>query len=182
MRTIAILLILSKRQAYNLLVSLEVHIMHISTITLPEMQLAGLPVAPSDLAPEAILPAAWTAFLAREGELGEHNGVRYGVSVPQVDGAQIECVAVEVADLSTLPPGMIGIRVPARRYALMTHRGPMVHAAASRVTGTAAMEQLGMQADDEGIRLERYDRRYTPTLDDGARPDNAYDILVPLHG
>ena len=105
-----------------------------------------------------------------------------GVTMRQDNGEQVECVAVEVADLDQLPPGMIGIQVPARRYALMTHRGPMVHAQASRVTGTAAMEQLGMEADEEGIRLERYDRRYTPTVDDGARPDNAYDILVPLYG
>lgn len=164
--------------------------MHISTITLPEMKLAGLPVVVPTSVPtsapasqqEADLPEIWKAFLARESELGEHNGVRYGVSLPQADGVKVECVAVEVADLEKLPPGMIGIHVPARRYALMTHRGPMVHAQASRVTGTAAMEQLGMEADEEGIRLERYDRRYTPTLDDGARPENAYDILVPLYG
>ena len=131
---------------------------------------------------EAALPETWKAFLARESELGEHNGVRYGVTLRRDDGEQVECVAVEVADLDQLPPGMIGIAVPARRYALMTHRGPMVHAQASRVTGTAAMEQLGMEADEEGVRLERYDRRYTPTVDDGARPDNAYDILVPLYG
>lgn len=156
--------------------------MHISTITLPEMKLAGLPSVVPASAPETELPEVWKAFLAREAELGEHNGVRYGVTLRQDNGEQVECVAVEVADLDQLPPGMIGIRVPARRYALMTHRGPMVHAQASRVTGTAAMEQLGMEADEEGIRLERYDRRYTPTVDDGARPDNAYDILVPLYG
>lgn len=156
--------------------------MHISTVTLPEMKLAGLPVAAPASVLETALPEIWKAFLARESELGEHNGIRYGVSLPQFDGVQIECVAVEVADLNKLPPGMIGFCVPARRYALMTHRGPMVHAQASRVTGTAAMEQLGMEADEEGIRLERYDGRYTPTLDDGARPDNAYDILVPLYG
>ncbi|MEM8513329.1 AraC family transcriptional regulator [Massilia sp. MP_M2] len=156
--------------------------MHISTITLPEMKLAGLPAVAPISAPETESPEIWKAFLAREGELGEHNGVRYGVTLRRDDGEQVECVAVEVADLDQLPPGMIGIRVPARRYALMTHRGPMLHAQASHATGTAAMEQLGMQADEEGIRLERYDRRYTPTVDDGARPDNAYDILVPLYG
>ena len=156
--------------------------MHISTITLPEMKLAGLPAVVPVSGPETDFPEIWKAFLAREAELGEHNGVRYGVTLRQDNGEQVECVAVEVADLDQLPPGMIGIRVPARRYALMTHRGPMVHAQASRVTGTAAMEQLGMEADEEGIRLERYDRRYTPTVDDGARPDNAYDILVPLYG
>ena len=37
-----------------------------------------------------------------------------------------------------------------------------------------------MARDEEGWRIERYDRRYTPSLHDGNRPDNAYDILIPL--
>lgn len=156
--------------------------MHISTVTLPEMKLAGLPVAGPSTVLETALPEVWKTFLEREGELGEHNGMRYGVCVHHGNGVLVECVAVEVADLNNLPPGMIGIRVPSRRYALMTHRGPMAHAQATCNTGTAAMEQLGMEADEEGVRLERYDRRYTPTMHDGARPDNAYDILVPLYG
>jgi len=156
--------------------------MHISTVNLPEMKLAGLPVAGPSTVLETALPEAWKTFLEREVELGKHNGMRYGVCVQKKDGVQLECVAVEVADLNNLPAGMIGIRVPARRYALMTHRGPMVHAQATCVTGSAAMEQLGMDADEEGVRLERYDRRYTPTVHDGARPDNAYDILIPLYG
>jgi AraC family transcriptional regulator len=149
--------------------------MHISTVTLPEMKLAGLPVAGPASVLETELPAIWKSFLAREGELGKTDGLHYG-------GVKLECIAVEVADLNNLPPGMIGIRIPERRYALMTHRGPMVHAQASTVTGIATMEQLGMEEDEDGIRLERYDRRYTPTVDDDARPDNAYDILVPLYG
>lgn len=156
--------------------------MHISTVTLPEMKLAGLPIAGPSSVLETELPQIWKTFLEREGELGEHNGLRYGVCLQCRNGVQVECVAVEVADLNNLPPGMVGIRIPARRYALMTHRGPMAHAKATCVTGTAAMEQLGMEADEDGIRLERYDRRYTPTMHDGARPDNAYDILIPLYG
>lgn len=156
--------------------------MHISTVTLPEMKLAGLPFAGPTAALETAMPEVWKAFLEREGELGEPSGMRYGVCLQQKNGVQVECIAVEVADLNNLPPGMVGIRVPARRYALMTHRGPMVHAPATCATGAAAIEQLGMDPDEDGIRLERYDRRYTPTVDDGARPDNAYDILIPLYG
>ena len=68
------------------------------------------------------------------------------------------------------------------RYAMLTHRGPMARVQATYVTGFAAIEQLGMAQDPEGFRLERYDRRYTPTVHDDARPDNAYDILIPLYG
>ena len=156
--------------------------MHISTVTLPEMKLAGLPVAGPASVLETELPEIWKNFLAREAELGETDGLHYGFRMPQYGGMKLECIAVQVADLNNLPPGMIGIRIPERRYALMTHRGPMVHAQASTVTGIATMEQLGMEEDEDGIRLQRYDRRYTPTVDDDARPDNAYDILIPLYG
>lgn len=154
--------------------------MHISTVTLPEMKLAGLPLAGplSDL--EADLPDIWSTFLERESELGETNGLRYGVRLQDKQGVRIECIAAEVSDLNALPPGMIGIRVPERRYAMLTHRGPVTRVQATYLTGYATIEQLGMVPDEEGWRIERYDRRYTPALDDGNRPDNAYDILIPL--
>ncbi|SFD01928.1 GyrI-like domain-containing protein [Massilia yuzhufengensis] len=154
--------------------------MHISTLTLPEMKLAGLPLAGPQSVLEADLPDIWSTFIERESELGESSGLRYGVRLQEKEGVHLACVAAEVADLNHLPPGMIGIRIPARRYAMLTHRGPMARVEASYLTGFAAMEQLGMVPDEEGWRIERYDRRYTPSLDDGNRPDNAYDILIPL--
>jgi len=154
--------------------------MHISTVTLPEMKLAGLPLAGPFSVLEADMPDIWSAFLERESELGETNGLRYSVSLQDKDGVHIECVAAEVADLNNLPPGMIGIRLPERRYAMLTHRGPVTRVQATYLTGYAAIEQLGMVQDEEAWRIERYDRRYTPTLHDGNRPDNAYDILIPL--
>ncbi|WP_040787171.1 GyrI-like domain-containing protein [Massilia niastensis] len=156
--------------------------MHISTVTLPEMKLAGLPLAGPLSVLETDMPEIWKAFLEREQELGETNGFRYGVSLQESAGVHIECVAAEVADLNNLPPGMIGIRIPARRYAMLTHRGPMARAQATYVTGFAAIEQLGMAHDTDAWRLERYDRRYTPTVHDVTRTDNAYDILIPLYG
>ncbi|RZA36796.1 MAG: AraC family transcriptional regulator [Lysobacteraceae bacterium] len=154
--------------------------MHISTVTLPEMKLAGLPLAGPMSVLEADLPDIWSSFLERESELGDTNGLRYGVSLQDKDGVRVECVAVEVDDLNKLPPGMIGVRIPGRRYAMLTHRGPVTRVQATYLTGYAAIEQLGMMQDEEGWRIERYDRRYTPMLDDGNRPDNAYDILIPL--
>jgi AraC family transcriptional regulator len=154
--------------------------MHISTVTLPEMKLAGLPLAGPFSVLEADMPDIWNSFLERESELGETNGLRYGVSLQEKDGVHIECVAAEVADLNNLPPGMIGIRIPERRYAMLTHRGPVTRVQATYLTGFAAIEQLGMVQDEEAWRIERYDRRYTPALHDGNRPDNAYDILIPL--
>ena len=154
--------------------------MHISTVTLPEMKLAGLPLAGPLPALETDMPETWRAFLEREAELGKTNGLRYGVSLQEKYGVRVECIAAEVSDLNTLPPGMIAIRIPERRYAMLTHRGPMARVQASYLTGYAAIEQLGMVQDEEGWRLERYDGRYTPTLHEGERPDNAFDVLIPL--
>ena len=154
--------------------------MHISTVTLPEMKLAGLPLAGPLSELEADMPDIWSTFLERESELGETNGLRYGVSLQDKQGVRIECIAAEVPDLNSLPPGMIGIRIPERRYAMLTHRGPVTRVQATYLTGHATIEQLGMVPDEEGWRIERYDRRYTPTLHDGNRPNNAYDILIPL--
>jgi predicted transcriptional regulator YdeE len=156
--------------------------MHITTVTLPEMKLACLPFAGPFASLETEMPAIWAAFLEREAELGETNGLRYGVNLQDKDGVHIECVGGEIADLNVLPEGMIGLRIPARRYAALTHRGPMSGVQATYITGHAAMEQLGMRHDPDGWRLERYDKRFTPTVDDGARPDNAFDILIPLIG
>ncbi len=154
--------------------------MHISTVNLPEMKLAGLPLAGPLSVLEADMPDIWSSFLERENELGQTNGLRYGVSLQDRDGVRVECIAAEVDDLNKLPPGMIAIRIPERRYAMLTHRGPVTRVEATYLTGFAAIEQLGMVQDEEGWRIERYDRRYTPSLDDGNRPDNAYDILIPL--
>jgi AraC family transcriptional regulator len=144
------------------------------------MKLAGLPLAGPLSILEADMPDIWSTFLERESELGETNGLRYAVSLQDKDGVRIECVAAEVADLNNLPSGMVGIRIPERRYAMLTHRGPMTRVQATYLTGDAAIEQLGMVQDEEGWRIERYDRRYTPALHDGNRPDNAFDILIPL--
>jgi AraC family transcriptional regulator len=155
--------------------------MHISTITLPEMKLAGLPLAGPQSVLEADLPDIWSMFIERESELGQTNGLRYRVTLQDRDGVRLEGVVAEVADLNNLPPGMVGMRIPERRYAMLTHRGPMARVQATYLTGYAAIEQLGMAPDEEGWRIERYDRRYTPSVDDGNRPDNAYDILIPLY-
>ncbi len=157
--------------------------MHISTVTLPEMKLAGLPFAGPFSSLGTEMPKLWAEFLERERELADNTeGLRYGVGLQERDGVHIECIAAEVSDLNALPPGMVGVRLPARRYAVLTHRGPMSGVQATYLTGFAALEQLGMRQDEDSPRLERYDRRYTPTMHEAERPDNAYDILIPLLG
>jgi AraC family transcriptional regulator len=154
--------------------------MHLTIETLPELKLAGLAFAGQFTALGAEMPKIWAVFLSREAELDGKKGVRYGVTLQERGGINIECVAGDVADLNAVPEGMIALRVPGRRYAVFTHRGPMSAVQATYVTAFAAMEQLGLRPDATGWRLERYDRRFTPSVDNPARPDNAFEILIPL--
>ncbi|TFW30811.1 GyrI-like domain-containing protein [Massilia horti] len=154
--------------------------MHITIETLPALRLAGLPFAGPLTALTVEMPGIWKTFLSRENELGNNDGVRYGVNLQEQGGIFIECIAGRVLDLNEIPDKMIGLHLPERRYAVFTHRGPMTAVQATYVTAFAAMEQLGLRQDTSGWRLERYDRRFTPSVDNPARPENAYDILIPL--
>jgi AraC family transcriptional regulator len=154
--------------------------MHMTIVTLPELKLAGLPFAGPFSILGAEMPKVWSAFLEREDELKGKDGVRYGVHLREHEGVMLECIAGPVEDLNLLPAGMTALRIPGRRYAMFTHRGPMTAVQATYVTAFAAMEQLGLRQDTAAWRLERYDSRFTPTVDNPARPANAYDILIPL--
>jgi AraC family transcriptional regulator len=154
--------------------------MHITIETLPELKLAGLGFAGQFTELGNQMPKVWANFLSRETEFGAANAVRYGATLQERGGINIECVAREVADLNAIPAGMIGLRIPGKRYAVFTHRGPMTAVQATYVTAFAAIEQLGLRQDTAGWRLERYDRRFTPSVDSPSRVDNAFEILVPL--
>lgn len=149
--------------------------MHFSTVTLPEIKLVGMtygccgPLLPSDAAD------AWAAFLARESEIRQPHGVRYRVCLSELDGVSVALLATEVADLNTLPPGMVGVRIPARPYALLSHRGPQAAVPATYMTGLATIEQLGMRYDTEALSLERYTRGPVASPAPGG-----HDILIPL--
>jgi AraC family transcriptional regulator len=156
--------------------------MHMTIVTLPELKLAGLPFAGPFSILGTEMPKVWSAFLAREAELKGKDGVRYGVHLREHEGVMLECIAGPIEDLNMLPAGMTALRIPGGRYAMFTHRGPMTAVQATYLTAFAAMEQLGLRQDTAAWRLERYDRRFTPTIDNPARPDNAYDILIPLCG
>jgi predicted transcriptional regulator YdeE len=154
--------------------------MHITIETLPELKLAALGFAGQFSGLGTEMPKMWANFLSREEEFEPLGAVRYGVNLQERGGINIECVARAVADLNAIPNGMIGLRIPGQRYAVFTHRGPMSAVQATYVTAFAAMEQLGLRHDTAGWRLERYDKRFTPSVDSPSRTDNAFEILVPL--
>jgi AraC family transcriptional regulator len=72
------------------------------------------------------LPPLWESFVARLQEVPHAvPGVAYGVVQQSDDNAELleYHAAIEVRDVSTLPPGMVVVDVPEATYASFTHRG-----------------------------------------------------------
>lgn len=155
--------------------------MSVEIAELPEFKLAGLAFAGPFPALAEGMPRVWTSFLRREGELGGgHPRLRYGVSLQRHGGIMLECIAAPLADLNALPAGMLALRIPARRYAIFTHVGPMTAVQDTYLAAFRALEEAGLRLDQEAPRLERYDSRFIPTVDEAQRAANAYDLLLPL--
>lgn len=96
------------------------------------------------------------------------------------DGIMLENIAAPLADLNALPDGFVGLRIPSRRYALFTHTGTMSGVQETYVRAFDAIAAAGVAVEQNAWRIERYDFRFTPTIDDGEGERNAYDILIPL--
>ncbi|WP_256077172.1 GyrI-like domain-containing protein [Massilia sp. YIM B04103] len=154
--------------------------MSVEIAELPEFKLAGLAFAGPFPMLSAEMPRIWADFLHREAELGGERRLRYGVSLQQHGGIMVECIAAPLDDLNALPAGMVALRIPARRYAIFTHAGPMTAVQTSYLEAFRALEDSRLQLDREAPRLERYDSRFIPTVDEAQRAANAYDILLPL--
>lgn len=123
---------------------------------------------------------AWAAFMERAADLGQGHGLHYRVCLSEKDGVSVALVATEVTDLNNIPSGMVGIRIPARHYALLSHRGPQSAVPATYMTGLATIEQLGMQYDTEAFSIERYTRHPASVPHPGASAPPGHDILIPL--
>lgn len=78
------------------------------------------------------IPALWTAFLPRSGEVGDRIGTTsYGIC-QYLDPASMdenseweELVGVEAKGTGPLPGGMSAKTIPGRRYAVFTHKGSL---------------------------------------------------------
>ncbi len=74
------------------------------------------------------LPALWATFVERAGEVPDNDSDSlYGIvrQTPELTD-ELEYLAVaKVSRIGALPRGMVGIRLPASKYALFTHRGPV---------------------------------------------------------
>lgn len=154
-------------------------------VQLPQMLLVGMSYSGEFQTLGVEMPKLWEIFWERAGEIGHLKSALpvYGVSDESRVGSYriyTEYLAVEVEKVDTIPVGMVGFTIPARRYAQFTHQGPMEQVQSSYRDAFAWLRQEGLELDEHAFRLERYDDRYLPPRHAADRPENAYDILLPL--
>jgi AraC family transcriptional regulator len=122
------------------------------------------------------IPEQWQRFGPMIGTIpGEIAGTSFGV-VSHAQGGFRYMTGVEVSGAPTLPAGVEQLAVPARRYAVFTHRGPL-----SRFPETLDfvwrewLPASGYRVDGEPGMIEVYDERFDPVAGAGE-----IDLWLPL--
>jgi AraC family transcriptional regulator len=123
------------------------------------------------------IPELWARFVPRIGEIPLRRGAHtLGVCVDDADGEGITYLAaVEVERIASVPDGMFALTLPARRYAVWTHRGPLATFpdTVKLVFGRWLAESKLPHA--EAPDFEWYDERFDPE-----RGAGEIDVYVPL--
>ncbi len=126
------------------------------------------------------IPALWARFAPRMASVPNRIGVHsFGVCVPANtvggDMSFTYIAAVEVDRSDAVPDGMIALTVPAGRYAVFTHAGPITRIAdtVKQVWGVwlPASRHRRLPSPD----FELYDDRFDPATGEGE-----VDIYVPI--
>jgi len=152
-------------------------------VRLPEKHVIGIRFSGTFPMLEQEMPKEWERFLARQEEipLVVEPHIRYDISDENhTYKIFTEYVAVEVERFEQIPEGMVGFTIPPRTYAQFTHIGPMAQVKDTYTRLFQWLDEQGLAVDWSALRMERYDERYIPSVHDASRPDNAYDIFIPL--
>lgn len=142
----------------------------------PPLKLAGLRQHhPLAAAPQAIL-RQWALFAARGPGDRALSPIGYGVICGrdlEADTIEYMC-AVEVADLDDLRPGVVRLALPAARYAVIAHEGPVARITESWHALAAWLASSGhVRADSPAF--ERYGPGFDPV-----RGEGDIEIWVPI--
>jgi AraC family transcriptional regulator len=123
------------------------------------------------------IPAQWQRFQPYLGIIpGQVGRIAYGVRCNSDEEGNLHYIAgVEVTDFSDLPDGFTTLRIPARRYAVFTHRGHI-----SSIRGvwktiwTKWLPESGHEVAD-APDFERYGAEFDPRTGMGG-----FEIWIPL--
>ena len=121
------------------------------------------------------IPALWARFAPHIGSVpGQLGEADFGLCIDMFAGTDgFDYVAgVEVDDLSNLPSGWAGVRIPAQSYAIFPHHG---HVSTIRDTARRIGEEWLPDSGREPAQtppgqpnlIERYGREFDPTTGTG---------------
>jgi AraC family transcriptional regulator len=157
-------------------------------IQLPAMKMIGLgtkfiSVLSPDKTNFKAIPKLWDQFVKRSADIKNKIGdASYGLveQLPEADKKShpdelLYIAAVEVADVDSVPAGMLHRVVPAGRYASFTHKGKL-----DGLEQTMKfIYQSWLPKSETKLRdaphLELYDHRFNPGSD-----QSEFDILLPV--
>jgi AraC family transcriptional regulator len=123
------------------------------------------------------IPSQWQRFIPYIGNVpGQLGDVTYGVGANFDDEGAFDYIAgVEVSRFDDLPSELTSIRLPARRYAVFTHKGHVSSIPATmRTIWQEWLPKSGHRFADAPF-FERYDQRFDPQSGDGE-----LELWIPL--
>ena len=125
------------------------------------------------------IPALWQELNPHLGFIpGQKGAVAYGLAARMsADGESLFYLAgVEVKDLSDLGDGFTGIRLPAQRWAIFSHRDHVTTIASTiDAIFVEALPAAGLRHGDMPDVLERYGENFDPRTGEGG-----FEIWVPV--
>lgn len=125
------------------------------------------------------IPALWQSFAPYIGSIpGQVGEATYGISHGSDGAGSFEYLCgVEVSGFSAVPPDLARLRIPERRYAVFTHRGPVSTLRSTVHTlWNSYLPKAGLEVAD-APDFERYDDRFDPGNGSGE-----VEIWIPVEG
>jgi len=131
----------------------------------------------------AVIPKLWAEYLKRSGEIKSRlSPTEYGLvlCLDEKDNKShpdemLYIVGASVPETASTPPGMTRLTIPAGKYVVFVHKGPV------QALGQTMKEIYVTWLPKSGMKirnaphLEIYDHRFKP-----ASPDSEIDICVPV--
>lgn len=147
----------------------------------PELTIVGLEILTTlkDNDEDHTIPKLWEKFCPRMSEIKnkKNDDESYGICFGDSPSQPFTYVAgIEVEKNETVPEGMVCRILPASRYAVFTHKGPLTNLKETygHIYGTwfpqSGLELAGM------FDFEKYDSRFKGMYD----PNTEIDIYVPI--
>ncbi len=153
--------------------------MQAKIVDVPALKLVGSKISTGAFSPK--IPQLWDRFVPRMMSIPNRSasGDTYGVCVcHDVDKGDVEefeyMASVEVEDFAPQHEAYVQMEIPARRYALFTHRGDLAKLPETMAAISQSLDSLDLDVDNS-LMLELYDERFNPT-----HPDSEVDLLLPL--